>query len=77
MLTLSPKNVVTFITRKISRLLKMVIRGSHHSSHKFWGSTWGGLTSEAFWERTPQVLLSRREVRSSFMLSCREGKWVG
>lgn len=64
----------TFITRKTDRVPKKEMSGCHHSSHRLRGSTWGGLSSDTFWERTLQVRLSSNEVSSSFMLSCKKKK---
>lgn len=68
----------TFITRKTDSVPKMEMSGCHHSCHRLRGSTWGGLSSDTFWERTLQVRLSSKEVSRSFMLSCTKEreKWV-
>lgn len=67
----------TFISRKKAKVPKMVAEGWLHSCHRRCGSPGTAGGTEAFWASTPQVRLSKSEMRCSFMDSWADGRTDG
>lgn len=67
--------MATFMSRKKAKVPKMVAEGCHHSCQSPRGSPLpppGWATKEALRTSWPQVRLSKREVRYSFMVSWKD-----